>query len=246
MIRTTNKPPLSPRRQRRRDARTEDILAAAQGLLVEEGFEALTMQRLANELDHAVAAVYRYFPSKDALLAELQRRVLVAIRDLNEGRREALEALLVRRSAGRKAAGIVRVVALLDAYRDFARDETERFQLFALTVGDPRERIGGDEARATYESALVLLSDLRDRLVGAADEGALDRGDAMDRAVLLWSSVHGLLLVRKLSRFDPRLFDVERLADRLVEDLLRGYGAAPAVLKEALTLTAAARRLART
>ena len=41
-----------------------------------EGFDALTMQRLADECDAAVGAVYRYFPSKGALVAEVQREAI--------------------------------------------------------------------------------------------------------------------------------------------------------------------------
>lgn len=245
MDRKENATPLSPRRQRRRDARTEGILAAASRLLAEEGFEALTMQRLARELDHAPAAVYRYFASKDALLAELQRRVLVAIRELHESRRETLDALLERREAKPRPAALARIVALADAYREFARAEPQRFHLFAQTMGDPRERIAEGPARISYESALVLLEELRDRIADAVAGGALEPGDTMDRAVRLWASLHGIVLVRKLGRFDARAFDVERLADGLYEDLLAGWGAAPAVRRETFTLIAAARRATR-
>ena len=68
------------RSERRRKERSDRVLDAAMRLLVEEGAHALTIQRLAHDLDYAVGALYRYFPSKDALLADLQRKVIHELR----------------------------------------------------------------------------------------------------------------------------------------------------------------------
>ncbi|MCA9555215.1 MAG: helix-turn-helix transcriptional regulator, partial [Myxococcales bacterium] len=56
----------------RREARRQAIVDEALALVTEGGFEALTLQRLAGRLGYAVGALYRYFPSKEALLAALQ------------------------------------------------------------------------------------------------------------------------------------------------------------------------------
>ena len=76
--------PGGPRRRRRRSgkralnrlARHRDYLQTALRIATEEGLDALTMQRLAGEVDAAIGTVYTYFPSKGALLAEVQREAI--------------------------------------------------------------------------------------------------------------------------------------------------------------------------
>src|SRR6478735_9584117 len=64
------------RRERNRLTRTRVFLDTAFRIVTAEGFDALTMQRLADETDAAIGAVYRYFPSKGALVAEVQREAI--------------------------------------------------------------------------------------------------------------------------------------------------------------------------
>src|SRR4051812_45711991 len=61
------------RRERNRQARRSEYLRVAMGLVNGGGLEALTMQAMADELDAAVGTIYTYFPSKVALMAELQK-----------------------------------------------------------------------------------------------------------------------------------------------------------------------------
>ncbi len=53
-------------------ARTEAaIRAAALRLIARYGYEALSMRRLAGEVDLGAAALYRYFPNKQTMLFSL-------------------------------------------------------------------------------------------------------------------------------------------------------------------------------
>ncbi|MEL6182651.1 MAG: TetR family transcriptional regulator, partial [Myxococcota bacterium] len=64
------------RRELKRKARREEMLHAAMSIVVNEGVSALTIARLARELDAAVGALYRYFESKQALITALQRQAI--------------------------------------------------------------------------------------------------------------------------------------------------------------------------
>jgi AcrR family transcriptional regulator len=55
------------------------ILTAARRVLARDGAEGMTMRRVADESGYAVGAVYGYFPSKAALLAELALEDLAAV-----------------------------------------------------------------------------------------------------------------------------------------------------------------------
>jgi AcrR family transcriptional regulator len=234
----------SPRRARRRVARAEEILDASAELLVADGFDAFTMQRLAARLDYATGAVYRYFPSKDAIVAELQRRTVQRLRERLQARLAALNAA----SAGARGvrAEAVRALAPLfavtDVYRAVARERDPGFESIAQTLTDPRERLDTAEARRVIEAALPLFAQIRGLFDGAAGARALTRGDGMERALILWSSLHAALQLRKLARIDAALFDAERLADAAVRTLFLGWGADPRALERAAAAAARAGR----
>ncbi|HEY8078374.1 MAG TPA: helix-turn-helix domain-containing protein [Labilithrix sp.] len=66
--------PISPRiarRDRRRERSREEILDAARRVLVRNGIAATTLDAIAAEVGLTKAALYYYYPSKDALLFEI-------------------------------------------------------------------------------------------------------------------------------------------------------------------------------
>lgn len=71
----------------------EAIIKAASELIAEEGFEALTMRRLAERCGVGAMTLYGYFPSKEDLLAALADRALAEVAlpadDLEWGQRIA-------------------------------------------------------------------------------------------------------------------------------------------------------------
>ncbi len=75
---------LGPRAQRR-VRKTQRYLDVALGLIVGEGLESVTMHRIASEAGTAVGAIYRYYPSKGALVAAMQTQ---AIERLGQSYRE--------------------------------------------------------------------------------------------------------------------------------------------------------------
>ncbi|MEM6947204.1 MAG: TetR/AcrR family transcriptional regulator [Pseudomonadota bacterium] len=62
---------LSPAERRRRRIR-DSILRAAERMIADQGEERLSIRRLAEEIDYSPAAIYKYFESKEELVAELQ------------------------------------------------------------------------------------------------------------------------------------------------------------------------------
>lgn len=63
--------PRIARRERRRDASREEIVDAARRVLLRRGIASTTLDAVAEEVGLTKAAIYYYFPSKDALLFEL-------------------------------------------------------------------------------------------------------------------------------------------------------------------------------
>lgn len=75
--------PLSPRKmpQQERSQKTVDaLLQAAAYILVRDGYTKLTTNRIADRAGVNIASLYQYFPSKEAIVAELRRRHMAETR----------------------------------------------------------------------------------------------------------------------------------------------------------------------
>lgn len=71
------KPPLSPRKipaQARSRATFDALIQAATYILTEQGWDGLTTNAIAERAGVNIGSLYQYFPNKQAVIAELQRR----------------------------------------------------------------------------------------------------------------------------------------------------------------------------
>lgn len=212
----------------RRKKRRQAILDEARAVIHEGGLEALKLAPLAKRLGYAVGALYRYFDAKEALIVALEVEVL-----------GELERRLARVSeAARDHAPHPPLTALLARtrrYVGFAETHPEDFALLGFAIGDPRVLVPGPGAADVFEAARPIFAEVAADLEAAAQDGLLEPGAPLDRALVLWSALQGVLQTRKLSRVAPELLDTERLAGELTRSLLRGWGAQPGALDAALT-----------
>jgi AcrR family transcriptional regulator len=222
----------SPRVRRKRTARRREILSAALGLVESRGLDGLTIKLVAEELDYTVGALYRYFPSKSALVGALQRETVERI-DALHGECIALCSELTD-SAGKDSAwaALAPAVATVSLYSGYALRSPGPFGLLSISLGDPRHLIDDDDARAVLDAAAPIFARIGESLDRAVAEGALEPGDGMDRAILLWASLHGVVQLAKLRRVGSERIDTDRLTPHLVEGLLCGWGAAPEAVRE--------------
>lgn len=70
-VETAEIPPRIARRERRRERSREEIVDAARRVLLRNGIGATTLDAVAKEIGLTKAALYYYYPSKDALLFEI-------------------------------------------------------------------------------------------------------------------------------------------------------------------------------
>ena len=228
-------------REKRREATIERIVEQAMHLLETEGFEALTIQRLAKELSYAVGALYRYFRSKDALLVALLGRVMDRMgEDMTAGLewvdRERGEQLAAAGEPADKPLtpreGLLRLIVVSNVYVGFAQGRPTEYGLISTLIGDPREFLA-TEAAAPIVPALVRLQLMLVSVIDdAVEAGALTSGNARERGVILWSAMQGVLQLRKLGRFGVAGVELDRLAPIALRTLLMGWGADAGLIEE--------------
>lgn len=209
-------------RERRHRSNLARIVDAASQLVFEEGLDALSVKRVADLADYTPGALYRYFPSKDALLAAVVERVL-----------EDLGARL--RAAGESTSSpLARVVREARAYRDFAQASPHAFALVASMLADPRYVVADEPAaRSILTAALAVAAPVVLAFGAAQAEGQLAEGDARARVLALFAALQGALALRKYEARFPALVETDVVFDTLLRSLLRGFGADETALEAA-------------
>jgi AcrR family transcriptional regulator len=176
-----------------------EVKQAALRQLAESGPAGLSLSAIGKQLGVSGPALYRYFASRDDLLAEL---VIDAYNDLAD----ALSAAAARQ-AGRDPRA--RLEALARGYRSWALAQPHRYRLLfgpPLPGYDAHAQRLVDASQAAMNQLLGVLRDLGDRTAAPPPQPlasqltawaqAHDPGTgpaAALRAVLTWSRLHGLV-----------------------------------------------------
>jgi AcrR family transcriptional regulator len=119
-------PPVS-RRERLRAATLDEIKQAARHHLVADGPAAISLRAVARDLGLTAAALYRYFPSLDALVEELCADLYLELSD----------AIVTARDAAGRADPDTPAAPLVAACRAFRRWSVAHPAEFSLMFGSP-------------------------------------------------------------------------------------------------------------
>jgi AcrR family transcriptional regulator len=165
------------RRARAKVELRQKILDAARALFIEEGYEAVSMRKIAQRIEYSPTAIYLHFEDKQALFR--------AVCD------ETFERLARRldRLAVRDADPLTRLRDGLHAYVDFAlkhpQHYTATFLLKASGTTTPFAASAGGRAFAHLQRGVEE----------AIAHGSIRRGDAAAMAQSLWAACHGVSLL---------------------------------------------------
>ena len=196
---------LKERQEREREAVARSILDAARELFVAEGYQNVSIRKIAERIEYSPAAIYSYFPSKDDIfyaLAEEGFRLLFHDR--------------VDRQPGPNVLHEVRE-AFWHLY-EFSRTHPEYFALMFVDRSVPRisrdwERFGFVHEMRNKVAALIQR---------AIDDGVFPRGTDPNWAfMVLIATVHGAAVVRLCERMGAGA-DPDALARDTLEAALTG------------------------
>ena len=157
--------------------RRAEILAAAERLFVEVGYEGATIRRIADEVGLSSTALYMHFRDKSEILAEICRGAfgrLVASTDRIEAGDAPVDVTLRR---------------MLEAYARFGLENPNAYRLIYMTR--PEEARSGAEDVARELGAELYRSFVA--VIEVAQDSNRLRHDAVTTAQLLWAGVHGMV-----------------------------------------------------
>jgi len=208
-------PTTSPRRrprQARAQATVDAIVKATARVLVDEGYDRASTNRVALAAGVSIGSLYQYFPSKEALVAALVEDHIAKMQSaLSQSLSSAPTSFSATPTLEARAKQLVRGV--ITAYRvDPSLDHVLCQEV--PKVGE-LQRVYGFEQYLAERCRAHLFSDVTVRPID------------MDRAVfLLVNAVPGV--VRASVKEDPRGEADERLAEELTDMIVRYLKAQPA------------------
>jgi AcrR family transcriptional regulator len=184
------------RRERERADARSAILAAARDLARQEGWEAVTMRRLAERIEYSANFAYRYFAGRDAILQALVRDGFVQLHgEMAAAVGSAGPAQAVRRAS--------------HAYLDFALSDPDLYQLMYGLGG---VRVAPADTWAEGQAVGDLLTGL---LTAAGDR------NAAAHVLRLWATAHGLLALLGVGRVVLDAPHLHATLDGALDDVLR-------------------------
>jgi AcrR family transcriptional regulator len=194
------------RRAREKKELRQEILDAARDLFVREGFEHVSMRKIAEKIEYSPTTIYLYFQDKadllDCLCEETLARLVRKQAQIDQSVSDPLERLKLS----------------LRSYIEFGLKHPNHYQVSFMMSGlfdDPDRAV---RSRAMGEKA---FDHLRQGLAHCVQQQLITVVDIETTAQALWAAIHGLtsLLIAK-----PRFpwVDRERLIDALVENAING------------------------
>jgi AcrR family transcriptional regulator len=158
-------------------ARRAEILAAAERIFVEVGYEGATIRKIADEVGLSSTALYMHFSEKSEILHEICRGAFQKLKDAN--------AAVIAADAAPE----VRLRRLLEAYVDFGFANPNAYRLIYLTR--PAEAREGAETAAQSLGAELYRS--FEAVVASVDAQRRLNGEVRAVSQALWAAAHGMV-----------------------------------------------------
>lgn len=206
---TLNPAPRSARKARGEGhSRRAEILAAAERIFVEQGYEGATIRKIADEVGLSSTALYMHFSEKGEILHEICRGAFEQLIAVN------------RRVIAEPGTAEQRLRRILEAYVDFGFGNPNAYRLIYLTR--PEEARHGAESAARALGAELFGS--FESVIADLDRAGRLKKPAQETGQLFWAGAHGVvsLVITKpyFDWADPKALTAGML-DALFEGLLK-------------------------
>jgi AcrR family transcriptional regulator len=200
---------IKERQERDREAVSRAILDAARDLFVAEGYDNVSIRKIADRIEYSPAAIYGYFPSKDDIFFALAEEGFRLLGDPALG--EAHERLA-------NLPPLERVRAVFWRLYEFSRQHPEYFALMFVDRSVPR--ISREYERFAF--AREMKRHIAEEIQRCIDAGQLPAKVEPTVAMrLLTSGVLGVAVMRLSDRLPPGE-NADNLASDVLDTILAG------------------------
>jgi AcrR family transcriptional regulator len=192
---------IAERRIRQKGEVKSSILEAAWKLVQEEGWQALSIRKIAEAIEYSVPVIYDHFTNKEAILLEFTKR---GFQLLNED---------LERAQGRFTNPQQQIEAIAYAYWKFAFTNKEYYQLM-YGLGMPScETVKQISELNTFTE--LILTPIRSLIAKSTNTDS----DPYLKLHTLWSTLHGLISINMMGKENSR----DELNAMVLKDFIIGF-----------------------
>ncbi|MGA3188989.1 MAG: TetR/AcrR family transcriptional regulator [Bryobacteraceae bacterium] len=194
------------RRAREKKELRQEILDAARAMFVHEGFENVSMRKIAEKIEYSPTTIYLYFKDKadllDCICEETFARLVRKQNAIDQAVTDPIERLKKN----------------MRAYIEFGLKYPNHYKVAFLMTEDFEERLQCERSREMGKKAYLHL---RNELGCCASLGLIQVADIEASAQVIWANIHGLT---SLLITHPRFpwLDRNLLIDTQIENTLAG------------------------
>ena len=182
------------------------ILDTARHLLVREGYQNLSMRKIADAIGYSATSIYLYFDSKDALLHTLIHEGMMHLHEeLEKTAREYTDD------------PVGRLRALCRCFIDFGLDNPEYYEIMFQLRPERMERYPPEK----YRKARSNLDFFGKALQEGEEQGIFGIEDAKVTASTIWASLHGTVSLLLAERVDVSI-DSESFIETAIGHAIQG------------------------
>ena len=198
---------LQERRAREKGELKQEILDAASDLFVKEGYENVSMRKIAERIEYSPTTIYLYFHDKAELLDSICEQTFAKL----------IKKLQVLRSETDPVASLKKG---LRAYIEFGIKHPNHYKLTFLTEYSLDQRKRYEDSRA-HDMGHKAFENLCDSVAACVGAGELADQDVETTSQALWAAIHGLTALLITNKHFPWV-ERNRLIDRLIDTLVGG------------------------
>ncbi len=203
---------VTERRARETKQLKRQILDAARELFVRDGYENVSMRKIADKIEYAPGTIYHYFQDKDEILDCLCEETFVKLH--NE------KLAVVHAMPGDSLDALKKG---LETYIRFGLSHPEHYIVTFILRAGPYEQPRPRETRKA-KAGQECFNGLRNAVRRCIEDGKIKNADLEETSQALWAGIHGLtalLITQPGFPFVKR----DRLIKRTIEILVSGVSA---------------------
>jgi AcrR family transcriptional regulator len=193
---------ISERKEKQKTEIRKLILDASMKLFVEEGFENVSIRKIADLIEYSPTTVYLYFKDKDEILFNLHEVCFLKLGEYNTGLPDIKNPLLRLHKMG-------------ENYIRFGLENPAFYDLMFIQRS-PMTAI--ERMDCDWKSGDVTLNQLKQTIDEAMEMGMMIKGDVAAVSMAIWSMVHGMVSLAIRDRFN-KLVAPEKVVSTMTQGL---------------------------
>ena len=194
---------ISERKEKQKLEVKKLILDASIKLFIEEGFQNVSIRKIADLIEYSPTTVYLYFKDKNEILFNLHELGFQKMGEYNKGLWEIIDPL-------------TRLYQMAKNYVHFGLENPEFYDLMFIQEA-PMEVIE-ENKNCDWQSGDVALGKLMECVAECMDQNLIIKSDVSAVSMAFWAMVHGFVSLTIRRRFE-QLVDAKEIKNKINESL---------------------------